>query len=143
MQNVTDPAAGNRIHVARIAGAEVTAAIMRKVRNGEVTAADAIRIVADFRHDFANQYQIIEINEVVILRAMALIESHRLRGYDGVQLAAALELNDLISSIGMPAAVASTLTLVSADDDLNLAAIAEGLMLEDPRSHLDVDDKVP
>ena len=74
---------------------------------------------------------------------MALIESHTLRGYDGVQLAAALQLNDLISSVGMPAAIASTLTLVSADDDLNQAAVAEGLMLEDPRGHLDADDKMP
>src|SRR5947209_8156970 len=74
---------------------------------------------------------------------MALIESHTLRGYDGVQLAAALELNDLISSVGMPVAVGSTLTLVSADDDLNLAAVAEGLTLEDPRSHLDANDKIP
>jgi len=108
-----------------------------------MVSADAIRVISDFKFDFSNQYRIIEITDTVIARAMALIESHKLRGYDGVQLAVALEVNDLIYSTGMPAIGPSMLSLVSADDDLNIAASAEGLMVEDPRGHLDADDKVP
>lgn len=141
VQAITDPAAANQIYVARIAGAEGTAAFMRKVRDGKILATDAAKFISDFRLDFANQYQIIEITDVVIARAMALIESYQLRGYDGVQLAVALEVNDLIMSSGMPAVGVSSLRLVSADDELNLAAAAEGLIVENPQTHMHPDDK--
>ncbi|NOT59076.1 MAG: nucleic acid-binding protein, partial [Acidobacteria bacterium] len=55
---------------------------------------------------------------------------HALRGYDAVQLAAALEENDELMSFGLPA-----LTLVSADAELNKAAQAEGLNVENPNNH--------
>ncbi|MET0650007.1 MAG: type II toxin-antitoxin system VapC family toxin [Pyrinomonadaceae bacterium] len=38
--SITDPAAANSIYISRITGAEVIAAITRKVRNVEVTASD-------------------------------------------------------------------------------------------------------
>jgi predicted ATP-dependent endonuclease of OLD family len=60
-----------------------------------------------------------------------------------VQLAAALEVNDLIMSTGMRAVGVSALTLVSADNELNLAAAAEGLIVENPQTHLHPDDKSP
>jgi predicted nucleic acid-binding protein len=142
-QGITDPAAGNRIYIARITGAEVIAAIMQNVRDGDTTPTDAAKVIADFRYDFTNQYQIIEINDAVVARAMALIESRTLKGYDGVQLAAAMELNDLILAIGMPATGVPALTLVSADNQLNRAAAAEGLTVEDPQNHLHPDDKTP
>lgn len=143
MQAVTDPASANPIYIARITGAEAIAAFMFKIRTGESTAGDAAKAIADFKHDFATQYQIIEITDVVVMRAMALIETYKLRGYDGVQLAVALEVNDLIMSTGMPAVGVSALTLVSADNDLNLAAAAEGLIVENPQTHLHPDDKSP
>jgi uncharacterized protein len=48
-----------------------------------------------------------------------------LRGYDAVQLAAALEIHFQIPS----------LTLLSAGVDLNAAAAAEGLSVDDPNTH--------
>jgi hypothetical protein len=61
---------------------------------------------------------------------MILAERHALRGYDAVQLAAALELQTVLTASGLPA-----LTLVSADAELNAAAAAEGLTVEDPNLH--------
>ncbi len=58
------PAAGNRIYVAAI---------------------------ARLRLDFASEYRIVEITPALIGRAMMLAERHALRGYDAVQVAAALE----------------------------------------------------
>lgn len=143
VQSVTDPAAANRIYVARITGAEVIAAIRLKERERQITAADAAKVIADFRHDFANQYQIIEITDAVITRAMSLIETHVLKGYDGVQLAAAVEINNLIMAIGMPAAGVPALTLIAADKQVNKAALAEGLTVENPQNHLHPDDNTP
>src|SRR6266446_5631640 len=85
VQDVTDPVAANPIYIARIAGAETIAAFMKKVRETKMPPSDAARFISDFRLDFASQYQIIEITAPVVARAMGLIESHKLRGYDGVQ----------------------------------------------------------
>ena|SRR2546423_1241246 len=143
IQSLTDPAAGNLIYIARITGAEVIAAIRRKVRDREIAETEAKRGVADFRLDFTTQYQIIEITDAVVGRAMALIENYKLRGYDGVQLAAAMEINDELLAIGMPVAGVPALTIVSADTDINAAAGAKHLLVETPDSHLHPDDKTP
>ena len=52
------------------------------------------------------------------------------RAYDAVQLAVALEVNRFHQAGG-----AAPVTLVSADQALNDAALAEGLAVDDPRSH--------
>ncbi|MCI0389524.1 MAG: hypothetical protein MOB07_12275 [Acidobacteria bacterium] len=60
----------------------------------------------------------------------ALAELHRLRGYDAVQLATAL-----LVKAGMTASGIGPLTLISADNELNQAAQAEGLLTDDPNLH--------
>ena len=77
--------------------------------------------------DLAYDYQIVEVTDALVNTAMTLAERHSLRGYDAVQLAAALELQTALTASGLPA-----LTLVSADAELNTAATAEGLTIEDP-----------
>ncbi|MBI2301232.1 MAG: nucleic acid-binding protein, partial [Armatimonadetes bacterium] len=57
-------------------------------------------------------------------------EQQRLRGYDAVQLASALSLQQRL-----PAAGAALDLFVSADADLNRAAVAAGLTVEDPDQH--------
>ena len=61
---------------------------------------------------------------------MDLAEAHGLRAYDSVQLAAALELNRLRVAAGMGGII-----LVSADLELNAAATASGLAVDDPNLH--------
>ncbi len=62
--------------------------------------------------------------------AMRLGNAHSLRAYDAVQLAVALEVNRSHQADGF-----APVTLISADRDLNAAAIAEGVTVEDPNSH--------
>ncbi len=66
----------------------------------------------------------------LLAEAMKLANSHGLRAYDAVQLAAAIELHKQWIYGGL-----GGITLVSADQDLNTAATAEGLMVEDPNAH--------
>jgi hypothetical protein len=66
---------------------------------------------------------------MLIAHAMALAEAHALRGYDAVQLAAALEVHVRCLAAGV------TMMLVSSDAALNLAALAEGLTVDDPNTH--------
>lgn len=142
VQSITDPAAGYLIYIARITGAEVIAAIRQNVRNKDTSEADAAKVTADFRYDFANQYSIHEVTDGVVDRAMTLIEKHKLRGYDGVQLAAALEINDQLVALGALVIGGSGLVIVSGDKDIINAAPDEGIMVENPQNHLHPDDKV-
>lgn len=71
----------------------------------------------------------VAITQGLIARAMSLAERHRLRAYDAVQLGAALELLTIASATGI------SLTFVSADTQLNLAASTEGLLVENPLNH--------
>lgn len=109
---------------------EVVSAITRQVLASRITRTDAANEIAKFRHDFINQYRVVEISTALINRAMSLAEAHALRGYDAVQLAALLIVNDENIAFGL-----STLTLISADAALNSAATAEGLTVEDPNNH--------
>ena len=61
---------------------------------------------------------------------MNLAETYALRGYDAVQLAAALEIYDQSQSVGW-----SSPKLISADIALNSAAVTEGLIVYDPNNH--------
>jgi len=127
--DITDPAAGHHTYVARITGVEVIAALARRGRGGDVSA-DALAAALDqFRREFATQYRIVEMTSALLSDAMRLAETRALRGYDAVQLAAALRVNTECVALGLSS------TLVSADGDLNTAAMTEGLTVEDPNAH--------
>jgi predicted nucleic acid-binding protein len=82
------------------------------------------------RADFVSDYQVIEVTAALVIQAEALAERHALRGYDAVQLAAALEVNAAYLAAGQP-----PVTLVSADLELNKAGLAGGLNVDDPNTH--------
>jgi hypothetical protein len=126
----TDPASGHEITIGRVTGAEVMAAIVRNRRQGAISTADAQQTMADFETDFETEYHILEITPSVTQRAMNLVKLHGWRGYDSIQLACALEANELRLLVGLP-----PLTFVSADDELNRAAHAEALLVENPNHY--------
>ena len=61
---------------------------------------------------------------------MVLAETYGLRGYDAIQLAAGRAVNILCLASGLP-----SITFVSADNELNVAVISEGLPMENPNNH--------
>lgn len=127
---ITDQSMQNRIYVARVTLVEVVSAITRKTHGGGLNSAAAAIAIQQFRYDFATEYIPVELTPVLINAASLLAESHALRGYDAVQLAAALEINNDPLSLGL-----STVTLISVDVSLNSAGIVEGLAVDDPNSH--------
>lgn len=142
VQGITDPAAGHQIYIAQITGVEVIAAINRRVSltgPAHIPRADADKAIAEFRLDYADQYSAIEITDQIITAAMAFAETHVLRAYDAVQLAAAVAINNQLvaenAALGTAAPIGPVLTLISSDIDLNTAAAAEGLTVDDPLSH--------
>lgn len=120
----------NEFFVATITGVEIIAAITRRARSGSIAVADAALVCNQLRSDLQTDYQVIEITEGIISSAMALAETQGLRGYDSVQLAAGCAINELCVANGL-----SPIIFVSADDELNLAAVNEGLLIENPNHY--------
>jgi predicted nucleic acid-binding protein len=128
VQNLCTP--GNIVYISRITGAEVIAAIFRRLRVGDLQPKNAQAVARRFKDDFGRIYRVIEVTAEVVERAIELAEARALRGYDAVQLATALELHHLRREMNLP-----SVTFVSADRDLNGAAEAEGLLADDPTAY--------
>ena len=62
-------------------------------RGNVIPIAAATALIAQFRHDAAHQYNILEVTLALRTDAERLAEAHGLRGYDAVQLAVTLELH--------------------------------------------------
>ena len=126
-----DPTSHPHIYVAAITGVEVVAALARKLKGRLLSTPVAAEAVSRFHRDFASEYRTIGISDAVVTRSMALAEAHALRGYDAVQLGAALEVDGRRVAFG----ATTPLTLVTADDELLNAAAAEGLLTDNPNIH--------
>src|SRR5438105_4655089 len=82
------------------------------------------------QHDYANRLRPVEITAALISNAMTMARTHGLRGYDAVQLAAALYANNRRVTRNL-----APLVFVTADTSLLAAGAAEGLMTDDPNNH--------
>jgi predicted nucleic acid-binding protein len=120
----------NIVHVSSLAEVEAVSALTRRLNRRDINQTEFDEACDDLEQDFATQYRIVALTEAIIRSAATLARRHGLRAYDAVQLAAALETNRIISKVE-----ATQLTVVSADAELNAAARAEGLNVEDPNTH--------
>lgn len=116
------------IYIAHITHVEVIAALARRSRGTEATAAQAAEALSLFRQAIsADIYNTIGLSVSVLKKASNLAQAHYLRGYDAVQLAAAMEGRAARENQDK-----DWLRFMSADEDLNRAAAAEGFIVEDP-----------
>ncbi len=130
MRSITDPGAGTTIILAEITLIEVSAALTARFRAGSISPAERDAAVRLLLQHADTEYQLVPIRRFIVDRAVSLTQSHRLRGYDAVQLAVALVVNERYLAAGLPA-----LAFVAADDDLITAAHAEGLVADNPNRH--------
>jgi len=131
VKKLTRPGAGHTIVLSEITLAEVAAALAAKHRApAGITRRERDAAVALFLNHCDREYELVVINRSLIEQAVTLTQNHRLRGYDAVQLATALVANEALIAAGL-----SPLTFVGADDDLIMAARAEGLAIENPNLH--------
>ena len=129
--SLTDPTVGNTIVIAEITRVEVAAALASRHRmpNG-ISQIERERLFRLLIQHTIDEYETVPINAGVIDHAMRLTQRYRLRGYDAVQLAAALDSHATALAAGLPG-----LTMVSADNDLVAAALAEGFTADNPHAH--------
>lgn len=127
---ICHPSATNELYRARITLVEFVSAVIRRRRGGALSAANATAILARFRNDWATDFSIVEITPAVLSNAAGLAESQELRAYDAVQLAANSHVRSRRRAMRM-----SAVTLPSSDLDLNAAATAIGIPVDDPNTH--------
>lgn len=132
VQALCDPAANNKLFIARITAVEIISAATRQCRANKITSAELANISSQLRVDLAGDYRIVDISSNLIDEAMILAETHVLRAYDAVQLAAVEETHHVRAAKSL-----SPVTLLSSDNALNAAATATalGIPVEDPNNH--------
>jgi uncharacterized protein len=120
-QRVRETLRSHPVTVARIAYAELAASVARSCRLAVITEAQRDAILGRIGSDFS-LLTIVEIRPALLAFVPALVVRHPLRGYDAVQLAAALGLH----------ATGPSVEFWSADATLCQAAAAEGLRVVNP-----------
>ena len=130
VENIIVPASGNSVFVANITGVEVVSAIARRVRGGKLSAVAALSAISSLERDLSAEYLLTDISYALVTSAMSLANKHALRGYDAVQLAVAVDVNQNNLAFGL-----TPIIFVSADNNLNNAAQTEGLAVENPNNY--------
>jgi predicted nucleic acid-binding protein len=118
------------IYVASVTRVEVISAFARRLKGKTLNPSDATMISQQFKTDFAADLRVLEITPELLDEAVLLTESHALRGYNAIQLSSAVELSKEIIALKL-----GSLIFVSADNELNSAAQAEGLQIENPNNY--------
>jgi predicted nucleic acid-binding protein len=130
VRGITRPNPSTASYIARITTVEVQCAIARRRKGNIIPPRRASSLLHRFRQHLVGRYAVAQVTPALLDAAARLGVKHALRAYDAVQLAVALEVNRFHQAGG-----SGPVTLVSADQALNDAALAEGLAVDDPRSH--------
>ena len=130
IQSITVPAAGNFLPISQITWVEVRSAFARRQREGSLSVDEVDQLMGDFRTDFDNQYEVLEVDRTLIETAGELVMQHPLRAYDAVQLASALRVQSTLISVPE-----TQLVFVSADNRLLDIAQSAGLAIDNPNNY--------
>ena len=114
---------GGQAVILDLALIECRSAVRRREREGDISRADADRILDRLEVDASSSYLVQPSSSAVIEEAARLIDRYPLRAYDAIQLAGCI-----VFRAGVPVGV----TFVCADAQLCLAAGQEGLAVLNP-----------
>jgi len=127
---ITNPENRHSIYLSHLTLAEVAAVFAAKSRApGGISQRRRQRLLGAFLAECEDRFLLIPVHPAVIERAIDLSQQYRLRGYDSVQLATALEVKTILQNNS-----ASDLRFIASDQDLLLSAQAEGLTGIDPET---------
>jgi len=117
--------------ISQITPVEVYAALAVKQRTGYLPLFNYYKARKDFaEHISHKQYLIWPVSEAIFQMAATLVGRHPLRAYDAIQLATALDY------LKTRAPDRARFRFLTADDQLERAAQADGLKTDNPNRHL-------
>lgn len=111
--------------------AETASAFARRRRDGTITDELHRDIDRVFLYDCDVVYQLVDVNDRIIALARELLVRYPLRAYDAMHLSTALIINQFCVDD-----YDRVITFLSADNDLNAAAAAEGLYVDNPLDYV-------
>ena len=123
---ITDDFDGVQVIILDVTPLEARSAVRRRQREGDISGADADRILDRIEDDTSSSFLVQPSTSAVIEGAARLIDRHPLRAYDALQLAGCLVIRDIVPG---------PLTFVCADVRLCGAAELEGLTVLNPSFH--------
>jgi len=116
----------DRLAVSRLALVEVTSAVVRRAKAGDISGDDLVSLLQTLEDDFRTRFSVIELAAATITRSVDLVRAYALRAADAIQLGCAL-----MAAGGSPHS--SNFLFVSSDEELNAAARKEGFTILDPQ----------
>ena len=125
----------NALATAELTIAEVSAALAVIARTGRISRRQRNELWGKFKRDLLIRYEFLSTHRTTINRAAELCQEHPLRGFDAVHLASGLQLQETLAQ----QEEGGTITFVTGDDALVTAAQAEGLTVDNPFWHTDLD----
>lgn len=123
-QLVVVSAPEDRFYFSFLSVIELTSSIMRLVKGGQLPEGIAREILARFRQDIRDLFQVWPLNEDIARSAVWVAEEHRLRSGDAIHMATALTVSSLAHGVSF--------VLVSADQELLEAAASAVITTLDP-----------
>lgn len=130
--DATDPDTGqrvNRLFTVSITVAEAAAAFATIARIGRISGRIRDRTFNRYMKTVSAYFHLLPVTEHLIDLAARLTQQHPLKGYDAVQVAAALCLQQALGP-------ERPLTFVAGDKNVIAAAQAEGLAIDSPFWHI-------
>ena len=121
---------GHDLYISQAALVEVVTTFCRKAHEKSISTEERDELIDAFRQDVQEEYGIRPVTTVIYTEAGNLCRSHRLRAYDAIQLACALDLLNETRTKQSPEP-----TFVCADINLLNIAVAEGLSIENPNDY--------
>ena len=118
-----EPGEFHRFVILSVSQVELHTAVYRRVRDGEFNQQFAGHVFTTFADDLANRFEIQDVSDPVVDRAIWVADKHPLTGSDALQLGGCIFLQERVS----PSPV-----FVCADRQLLQAARAEGLSCLNP-----------
>ncbi|MBZ0321173.1 MAG: type II toxin-antitoxin system VapC family toxin [Anaerolineae bacterium] len=130
IQGITAPSARNRIFIAQITPVEIVSALARKEREKTLTSRSRQAAMLLLERHGKREYVVVRFTDSVAQEAKRLLITYPLRAFDAIQLASAITANRGL--LGTPVA---PLIYLASDKQLQRAAIAEGLQVDDPNNY--------
>lgn len=120
---------GKRLFTVIVTVAEATAAFAIIARVGRISRQARDRAFNHYMKTVSTSFHLLAVTKEVIDLAARLTQRHPLKGYDAVQLASALRLQEILGP-------KDTVVFVAGDESVLVAAKTEGLKADNPFLHI-------
>ena len=124
-QLINDSQPSDRFYISFLTVLEFTSAIMCKVKGNTLGEEVAAEILSGFDSDTRTVFRIWPLNQELVLKAIPVVEQHKLRTGDAIHLATALDILSVEDS-------SPDVVMVSSDRELIEASSNSGFLHLDP-----------